>query len=58
MRTQVWYNAEKIPSRLVCGSHGAWLDCMLLKIQITSQLGLVSVYKLFMCYSEDSDSLL
>ena len=48
---------RKLPFRLVCGSHGACLDCMLPGVQVTAGLGF------FLCSShlsesEDSDSLL
>ena len=39
---------RKIPSRLLCGSHGAYLDCMLPGVQVTTGLLHLSV-------SEDSD---
>ena len=30
---------KKVPSQLVCGYHGACLDCMLLGVQVTDGLG-------------------
>ena len=47
---------RKIPSQLVCASHGACLDCVLPGVQVTAGLGF------FLCsshlsYNEDSDSL-
>ena len=53
---------KKIPSRLVCGSHGTCLDCMLPGVQVTTGLEFCSAFKSFnssdLVYSEDSDSLL
>ena len=48
---------KKVPSWLVCGSHAACLDCMLLGVRVTARL------EFFLCSSclvdsEDSDSLL
>ena len=47
---------KKVPPQLVCGSHGACLDCMLPGVEVTAGLGF------FLCSShlsdsEDSDSL-
>ena len=39
---------RKVPSWLVCGSHGACLDCMLPGVQVTTRLGFLSVFKSFM----------
>ena len=38
---------KKIPPRLVCGSHGACLDCMLPGVQVTAGLGFFTVFKSF-----------
>ena len=46
---------RKIPSWLVCGSHGACLDCMLPGVQVTASLGFLHSSRL--SDSEDSDSL-
>ena len=37
----------QIPSRLVCGSHGTYLDCMLLRVQVTVGLGFFSAFRSF-----------
>ena len=29
---------KKVPSQLVCGSHGAFLDCMLAGVEVTTGL--------------------
>ena len=34
---------KKIPPRLLCDSHGACLDCMLPKVQVTAGLGFLCV---------------
>ena len=39
---------RKISSRLVCGSHGACLDCMLPGVQVTAGLGVFSALESFM----------
>ena len=38
---------RKVPSRLVCGSYGTYLDCMLLRVQVTTGLGFFSVFRSF-----------
>ena len=45
---------KKIPSRLVCGSSGACLHCMLPGVEVSAGLG----FFLSSSDSEDSDSLL
>ena len=46
-------------ARLVCGSHGACLDCMLPGVQVTAGLGLfLCVQVVYLSDSEDNDSLL
>ena len=39
---------KKISPRLVCGSHGACLDCMLPGVQVTAGLGFFCAFKPFM----------
>ena len=48
---------KKIQSRLVCGSHDAYLDCMLLGVQVTAELGFYMCSSC-LCDNEDCDSLL
>ena len=38
---------KRIPPQLVCGFHGACLDCMLPGVQVTAGLGFFSVFKSF-----------
>ena len=47
---------RKIPSWLVCGSHGACLDCVLPGVQVTAGLGFF-LFSSYLSYNEDSDSL-
>ena len=37
----------RIPPQLVCGFHGAYLDCMLFGVQVTAGLEFFSVFKSF-----------
>ena len=48
---------RKIPSQLVCGSHSACLDCMLLGDLITAGLGFF-LHSSHLVDNEDGDSLL
>ena len=47
---------KKTVSWLACGSLGAWLDCMLPGVQVTTGLGFFCVHVVYV--SEDCDSLL
>ena len=49
---------KEIPSRLVFGSHVAFLDCTLPGVQVTAGLRFFSAFRSFDYVSEDSDSLL
>ena len=46
---------KEISSWLVCGSHGAYLDCMLLGVQVTTGLGFY-LHSSCLVDNEDSDS--
>ena len=48
---------RKISPRLVCGSHGACLDCMLPEVEVTAGLGFF-LRSSHLCDNEDCDSLL
>ena len=48
---------KKISPQLVCGSHGACLDCMLPGVQIASRLGFF-LHSSHLCDNGDYDSLL
>ena len=44
---------------LVCGAHGACLDCLLPGVEVTAGLGFFfCVQVIYLCDSEDCDSLL
>ena len=47
---------NKTPSKLVCGSCGACLDCVLPGVEVTTGLGFF-LHSSHLSYNEDSDSL-
>ena len=48
---------KEISFRLVCGTHGACLDCLLPGVEVTTGLGFF-LCSSYLCDSEDCDSLL